>query len=85
MIANHHQLINSLEKTKDYQHQHLGQILLQTGIISAKQLSTSLETQVKNGKKEMLGKIIQRLGYASDHQKCPVLLPRNAFYPAKRL
>jgi type IV pilus assembly protein PilB len=68
LIENHQQLIDSLENTQNYQHQHLGQILLQTGIITSEQLNTALQTQVKNGKKEMLGKIILDLGYATDHQ-----------------
>lgn len=68
MIANREQLVESLEKSKSYQHQHLGQILLQTGIITSKQLSTALHKQIAEGKKEMLGHILQRLGYASDHQ-----------------
>lgn len=68
MITNSQQLIESLDKTKDYQHQHLGEVLFQTGIINSKQLSTALNEQVKSGKKEMLGQVLQRLNYATDHQ-----------------
>ena len=68
MISNRQQLVESLDKTKSYEHKHLGQILLQTGIVSDLQLKTALHQQFVEGKKEMLGQVLQRLGYASETQ-----------------
>lgn len=68
MISSPLQLTESLEKSKSYQHKHLGQILLRTGIINPQQLTTALRKQVAEGKKEMLGQVLKSLGYVSDHQ-----------------
>jgi type IV pilus assembly protein PilB len=68
VISSPEQLADSLDKSKNYQHKNLGQILLQTGIITEQQLSSALHKQFVDGKKEMLGQVIQHLGYASDHQ-----------------
>jgi len=67
LISNAKQLIESLNKPRTFEHQHLGQILFQTGIITSKQLKQAI-TEQKETNGELLGHVICRLGLASDHQ-----------------
>ena len=68
MISNRKELVDALAHPRHYEHKHLGQILFQTGIINSKQLKEAILEQTNNSPGERLGRIIKRLGFASDHQ-----------------
>jgi type IV pilus assembly protein PilB len=68
LISNKQQLTQSLETDRVYEHRKLGEVLFQTGMITINQLKESLIEQKKNNKNELLGHIIARLGFATDHQ-----------------
>lgn len=68
MISNKQELVEALAHPRHYEHKHLGQILFQTGIINSRQLKEAILEQTNNAPGERLGRIIKRLGFASDHQ-----------------
>ncbi len=68
VITSRTQLSQALETTRTFERRHLGQILFQAGILTSTQLKEAMEEQAKGGKTERLGKIISRLGFATDHQ-----------------
>ncbi len=68
MISNKQELSDALSHPRNYEHRHLGQILFQTGIITAQQLKEAIVEQSTHAKGELLGRIIKRMGFATDHQ-----------------
>lgn len=68
MISNRAELSEALAHPRHYEHKHLGQILFQTGIITASQLKEAILEQTNNAPSERLGRIIKRMGFATDHQ-----------------
>jgi len=68
LITSQQELTESLERSRNFEHRHLGQILFQTGILTSKQLKEALLEQSQNSQDEKLGRIIHRLGFANDHQ-----------------
>lgn len=68
MISSRQELSEVLMHPRHYEHRHLGQILFQTGIISSKQLKEAIIEQSTKAKGERLGRIIKRMGFATDHQ-----------------
>ncbi len=68
LITSPQQLEESLSNVSGFVHKHIGQALYQAGVISAIQLKEALQYQIKHGKTELLGHILQQLGYVTDDQ-----------------
>jgi type IV pilus assembly protein PilB len=68
LISSRQELSEALTHPHHYEHRHLGQILFQAGIINSKQLKEAILEQSTNAKGELLGRIIKRMGFATDHQ-----------------
>ena len=62
------ELVEALNKPRRFQHKHIGEILLQTGIITNKQLQQAITEKASKYKTERLGKVISKLGFATEHQ-----------------
>lgn len=68
MISDRNELADALAHPRHYEHKHIGQILFQTGILTAPQLKEAILEQANHSPKERLGRIIKRMGFANDHQ-----------------
>jgi type IV pilus assembly protein PilB len=62
------ELTEALNKPRNFQCKHIGEILLQTGIINPKQLQQAITKKASKYKNERLGKVISKLGFATEHQ-----------------
>lgn len=67
-ITSPQQLEESLSTVSQFEHKHIGQVLYQSGVITAKQLKDALQYQIQHGKTDLLGHILQQLGYVTDDQ-----------------
>jgi type IV pilus assembly protein PilB len=67
-ITSPQQLEESLSKVSQFEHKHIGQVLYQSGVITAKQLKDALQYQIQHGKTDLLGHILLKLGYVTDDQ-----------------
>jgi type IV pilus assembly protein PilB len=67
-ISSTSELINLLERPTASLHHPIGEILLRSGVITAKQLTEALRLKSTSGNNTKLGKIIFSLGYASQRE-----------------
>lgn len=68
LITSPQQLEESLANVGGFVHKRIGQALYQADVISEQQLKEALQYQEEQAKSELLGRILLRLGYATDDQ-----------------
>ena len=67
-ISCSNELIVALDKPRNFQRKHIGEILLQTGIINHQQLKQAISEKSTKYTQDRLGTVISRLGFASEQQ-----------------
>lgn len=63
-----HELKIALDKPRQFQHQHIGEILLQRDVITSRQLKQAINEKSTKFPHDRLGKVISKLGFASEQQ-----------------